>query len=566
MSSFSAPAGHRCYDLPAMKHSQRSGLAISSLALALSFGLALPAGLGACGGKKDADKPAEDKKADGGAPADAAAAEIKASDLPELGFDQLRRFNYPYGDGAAAFTKATAAYKAKPRDWAAVRTHAEAAIAKDPHHLDAHRMLAAAMAQDGDYTQAATHVLTALAADWTKQGAAAPADADLAGFWSSPAGAKLTATAAKIKEQFLAKASAGAPSGLWLLGRRSTFKLPEKAGVQSATTRGELYAYDRESKRFLRISQTDHSVAGFLRSPSGKELVLIGFDRLEVPAGAAKPAAKPAGGAVTKPGEDAEPPPEPAADPMPTEETGGAPPAPVAGPALKIARGFAVILDAATFEPLGKRISLPKGEQLAIGYAAGERLIAIVTASGAWDGGGEAQWLSIDTTTGKTTKTQPAMMERVVSISATGGDVLEPVAGLRGSPETGANLSELSTESGTAISIPDGATASRRSLSLAPDKARLAFATSPDPCNPDAAPSLYVADAATGAPKHLLTGKSRFLSRWLDATTLAYEDPEGGIRLWDATSGRESLRLADKGGLALAFLAVSAAPACVAAP
>lgn len=545
----------------------------SIIALSIATGLAL--GLGGCG-KKASDKPADDQaKADGGAPGDAgAAAEFKASDLPELGFDQLRRFNYPYGDGAAAYAKATAAYKAKPRDWAAVRTHAEAAIAKDPHHLDAHRMLAAAMAQDGDYTQAATHVLTALAADWTKQGTAAPADPDLAGFWSSPAGAKLTATAAKIKEQFLAKAAASAPSGLWLLGRRSTFKLPEKAGVQSATTRGELYAYDRESKRFLRISQTDHSVAGFLRSPSGKELVLIGFDRLEVPAGAAKPAAKPAAGAsgaVTKPSDDPEatPPAEPAepvGDPMPTEEGGGVAPAPAAGPVFKIARGFAIVLDAATFEPLGKRISLPKGEQLALGYAAGERLLAIATASGAWDGGGEAQWLAIDTTTGKTTKTQPATMERVIAISATGGDVLDPVAGLRASPETGANLSELSTESGTVISIPDGATASRRSLSLAPDKARLAFATSPDPCNPDAAPSLYVADAATGAPKHLLTGKSRFLSRWLDATTLAYEDPEGGIRLWDATSGRESLRLSDKGGLALAFLATSPAPACVAAP
>ncbi len=524
--------------------------------------LSIAVGLAGCG-KKASEQPPEDRaKTDGGAPADAvAAAEIKASDLPELGVDQLRRFNYPYGDGAAAFAKATAAYKAKPRDWAAVRTHAEAALAKDPHHLDAHRMLAAAMAQDGDYTQAAAHVLTALAADWTKQGTAAPADADLAGFWSSPAGAKLTATAAKIKEQFLARASA--PSGLWLLGRRSTFKLPEKAGVQSATTRGELYAYDRERKRFLRISQTDHSVAGFLRSPSGKELVLIGFDRVEVPAGAAKPAGG-ASGAVTKPGQAPEDAPA-AADPMPTEEDRPAP-APVASPSLKIARGFAVVLDAATFEPLGKRISLPKGEQLAVGYAAGERLIAIASASGAWDGGGEAQWLAIDTTTGKTTKTQPATMERVVSISATGGDVLDPVAGLRASPQTGANLSELSTESGTAISIPDGATASRRSLSLAPDKARLAFATSPDPCNPEAAPSLYVADAATGAPKHLLTGKSRFLSRWLDATTLAYEDPEGGIRLWDATSGRESLRLADKSGLALAFLATSSAPVCVTAP
>jgi hypothetical protein len=559
-----------------MKHSQPSRRFVLAsrdrlgVALALGLGLVIALGvaLGGCG--KKADKPGDDQKTDAGTPSDtgdagSGSAAIAASDVPELGVDQIRRFNYPYGDGAAAFTKATAAYKAKPRDWAAVRSHAEAALAKDPYHLDAHRMLAAAMAQDGDYTQASTHLLTAMAADWQKHGVTAPADPDLAGFWASPAGAKVTATGAKIKEAFLAKAA----SGLWLLGRRSTFKLPEKSGVQAATTRGELYAYDREGKRFLRLSQTDHSVAGFLRSPSGKELVLIGFDKLEIPAGAVtKPT--PSGGAVTKPDTGGTGDPAPAADPMPTEEAGGvptAPAAPAAGrPAIKIARAFAVVLDAATLEPIGKRTTLPKGEQVAVGYATGERLVAIATATGTWDGGGEAQWLAIDTTTGKTAKTQPATLERLIAISADGGDLLTPIAGLRASPETGANVAELSTEAGNAIPIPDGAPASRRSLSMSPDKARLAFATSPDPCNPDAAPSLYVADTATGAPKHLLTGKSRFLSRWLDATTLAYEDPEGGVRFWDATTGRESQRLADKGGLALAFLAGSAAPACVPAP
>ena len=53
------------------------------------------------------------------------------------------------------------------------------------------------------------------------------------------------------------------------------------------------------------------------------------------------------------------------------------------------------------------------------------------------------------------------------------------------------------------------------------------------------APSLYVADAKTGTLKHLLTAQSRFATRWLDANTLAYEDGDGAIRLWDATTGRE---------------------------
>lgn len=537
-----------------MNPSKLLALALTLCAPTLGVTLA-----GGCGSKEA--KPAEGKgkdaatAADAGAAADAAAP-VPVSDLPALGVDQVRRFNYPYGDGANAFAKATAAYKAKTRDWAAVKTNAEAAIAKDPHHLDAHRLLAAALAHDGDYTGAAAHVLTAMAADWTKHGTSAPADPDLAGLMASPAGAKLTATAAQLKEAFLKKAQ----SGLYVLGRRAAFKLPDKSGVQSATSRGELYSYDRESKRFLRLSQTDHSVAGFLRSPSGKELVLLGFDKLDVPAGAV--AAKPAGGAVTKP-DSGDAGGEPAADPMPKEE--GAPPAAgaAAKPTAKIARAFALVLDAATFEVLGKRTNLPKGQEVAVGYAAGERLVAVTVSSGSWQGGADAQWLGIDASTGKTAKTAATTVELAVAIAVDGGDVRAAVPGLRTTPEDGATVTALSTEAGTAIAIPDAAAASRPSLSLSPDKARVAFATAPDACNPDTAPSLYVADAATGAPKHLLTGKSRFISRWVDAQTLAYEDPEGAIRFWDATTGREALRLADKGGLALAFLASSPAPKCI---
>jgi hypothetical protein len=238
---------------------------------------------------------------------------------------------------------------------------------------------------------------------------------------------------------------------------------------------------------------------------------------------------------------------------------------------IKIARAYALILDAATFEVIGKRTTLPKGREVAVGYARGERLVAAIgdDVVGVLGGSGATaeapQWLALDASTGKTAKTEPTSVELVVVISAEGGDTIGPLAGVRTTPpleDGGATVTALASEAGTAIEIPDASAASRRSLALAPDKAHLAFATSPDPCNPDAAPSLYVAATATGVPKHLLTGKSRFISRWLDATTLAYEDPDGAVRLWDVTTGRESLRLSDKGGLALAFLATSAAPVC----
>ena len=66
--------------------------------------------------------------------------------------------------------------------------------------------------------------------------------------------------------------------------------------------------------------------------------------------------------------------------------------------------------------------------------------------------------------------------------------------------------------------------------------------------------------------KHLLTAKSRFATRWIDPTTLAYEDGDGAIRLWDALSQHEALRLDNRAGLALDVLSSSSGPLCKQAP
>nr|MBA2538324.1 hypothetical protein [Deltaproteobacteria bacterium] len=51
--------------------------------------------------------------------------------------------------------------------------------------------------------------------------------------------------------------------------------------------------------------------------------------------------------------------------------------------------------------------------------------------------------------------------------------------------------------------------------------------------------SLYVVDLEKGAHIHVLTARSQFAPRWVDATTLAYEDGEGSIRFWDATKEKQ---------------------------
>jgi hypothetical protein len=474
--------------------------------------------LGGCGKDRSATPGAQPAATPAPTPAPAALV------VPPLGVDSLRRLNYLYGDGSAAYDKAAAAYKATPRDWATVRAQSEAALAKDPHHLDAQHLLAVALAHDGDYSGAAPHLLEALAGDWLKFGPTLAADPDLTGMMTSPIGEQVRAAAATIERDVRAAAA----SGLWLVGRRSTFKVPAKPGAQYVTSRGELYAYDLASKRYLRLTETDHTVAGFVRAPSGKEVALIGYDKIELPADAS-------GKAVDK-----------AAPPM-------------------LARAYVLTIDPTTLETLGKRTSLPKARQLTVGYGPGEQLlVSAAPAAGRW-GLGPERWVSLDRSTGKTAKTQAAQLTNHVAITFEDGEAESPRTGIV-LPGDAPEVAALTTPAGVEVQIPESGKASRRSISVAPDGAHLAFATATDPCSAESAPSLYVVDSKSGALKHLLTGKSRFATTWIDNNLLAYEDNEGALRLWDASTGRETQRLTEKAGMALAFLAISPAPLCKTAP
>src|SRR6185295_1405402 len=131
---------------------------------------------------------------------------------------------------------------------------------KDAMHLGSHRLLAAALAETGEPAAAVDHLVTAIAGDYL-QFAPTLADDDLKGFMASPHGRAVSELAAKIRDEY-GRRIAG---GLWLVGRRSPFKWPKELGVAPATSRGELYAFDRETKRFFRLTHTDHQVMGFVR-------------------------------------------------------------------------------------------------------------------------------------------------------------------------------------------------------------------------------------------------------------------------------------------------------------
>ncbi len=471
-------------------------------AIAVLFVLALVG----CGKKSDPPK-AKDA---------AAGPQVAPLSAPASGVEAIKKMGFVWDDGTAAYDKAVVA--ARNKQWTAVRSNAETAVAKDPNHLDAHRLLASALAHDGEHAAAVDHLVTALAADYWKYGPGLEQDAELKELMATSHGAAVIALAARLHDDYQKRSA----TGLWLVGRRSTFKWPKDAGVQAATSRGELYAFDRETKRYLRLTHTDHKVAGFIRSPSGSEVAIVGFDKIDRPKGDEEPST--------------------------------------------FASAWIQTLDTTEWKPIGSKIKLEPAREISVGYGPGDQLlVATAPANGRW-GVGAVTMSSVDKTTGNQTKVEaPPPVPRVVVTLDEGKLVTAPpgvVATWTGDPPTAPSLKTT----GATIAIPESGAAALASLAVAPGGARLVFATAVDPCAKDTAPSLYVADTKTGALKHVLTATSRFATRWLDATTLAYEDGDGAVRLWDATISREVMRLDNKAGIALDVLSLAAAPLCKQAP
>jgi len=467
-----------------------------------------------CGRKTDAPARAKEDAAPAAAPLA----------MPALGVDQVRRFNFIYEAGSPAYDKAAAAYRKK--DWPAVRAAAEASLGKDPMHLGSHRLLAAALVQTGEPAAAVDHLVTALAADHVQYAPTLDED-DLKSFMASPHGQAVAALAARIGDD-CGKRIAG---GLWLVGRRSPFRWPKELGVQPSTSRGEVYAFDRETRRYFRLTHTDHQVLGFVRAAAGGEIAVVGFDRIDRPRDARDGEAAPL-----------------------------------------FARPWIQLYEAARWKPATPRIHLPAAREVALGYAAGDQLlVATAQATGRWTVG-EPLVSSVDRATGKLTKVTTALPATRLVVSLDEGHLVRVpdgvVAAWTGDPPVTASLK---APAGKPIQIPESGTAAQASIAGSPAGAHIAFATAVDPCARDAAPSLYVADAATGTYRHLLSAKSRFATRWLDAGVLAYEDGDGAIRLWDTATGRQVARLENRGGderpgLALDVLSLAGAPLCKQAP
>ena len=173
----------------------------------------------ACGSKKKDDGAGTGS----GKPIDAPW--VSALPMPALGVDAIRRMNYPYGEGADAYARAVAAYK--KADWPGVKDACEAALKKDGGHLDAHRLLAVALAQLGEHAAAVDHLVSVIAADYYGYGVAFGTDKLLEGFRATPHGQAVAQLANQIRDEYAKKLG----TALMFVARRSAFRYENKPGV-----------------------------------------------------------------------------------------------------------------------------------------------------------------------------------------------------------------------------------------------------------------------------------------------------------------------------------------------
>ncbi|HEU5060456.1 MAG TPA: hypothetical protein VFU21_28190 [Kofleriaceae bacterium] len=460
----------------------------------------------------------DDKKADPAGAAKSVAEHTTTTAevaLLPLGVEKPADFNYSSGKAEKAYRPVADAYKRK--DWTAVKSACDETLELDKRHLDAHRMLASALAQQGEYEKALEHLSIALAADWIRWGGKVEIDPDLEPLVSSPLGARLKEMNAAYKEELLRRARAG----LLVVARRGPFKPPQKdprkKGGARMASRAELFAYDKESGRWLRLTQTGFQVVGFLASPGGDEIAYVTVREVTMP-----------------------------------DDPKAAPPV--------LASARIGTLSLASPDTPGKEAEVKNARTLALEYLPGDELVATAYQPQGYWGLGNATSYSIDKAAGKAKASKaPPPGGRRLLVRFEGVELETPgdADGIAAdwNPETGTAEEFVLDASKKRVQLPKGEAARRASIAWSPDRKKVAFATQADPCADkpaDRASALYLVDVESGKLKHVSKGQAAFSPRFLDAATLAYADEEGGVRLYDAAAGRETGKLSTRGGVGLA--------------
>lgn len=174
-----------------------------------------------------------------------------------LGMPEVTAFAYGRRAGQPAYRLARASEASG--EWAEVAAHCRQALATDPDHLGAAYLLAVALAKTGgDREQIVTALGTAVAGDFGKWGDASLEQPALQPFLASTLG---EAWRRRVEQDRSAFAAALARSLI-------------------VTAQHDLYAYDGETKRWLRLTRTGGAVVGALLVRSHHRLAYVTRERV----------------------------------------------------------------------------------------------------------------------------------------------------------------------------------------------------------------------------------------------------------------------------------------------
>jgi len=204
---------------------------------------------GGCSGRPGSgSEKAAERDSDGGV---VRAALMVPSPLP-LGKAEVDEFGYRRGPGRGEFDRAVQIEKRArdASDWREVVAACRSALAADPGHLDASWLLAAALARLGEHDAILEPLSTAVAGDWAKWGERSLALPLFRDFLASPSGEAWR----QLAEQYRAAFAQSARRALVVLAH-------------------ELYGWDPETGRWLRLTRTSGTVVAALPGPQASGLI-----------------------------------------------------------------------------------------------------------------------------------------------------------------------------------------------------------------------------------------------------------------------------------------------------
>ncbi len=146
------------------------------------------------------------------------------------------------------------------RDWHRAWQTSQEVLRTDTENLEAAWLSALSAAALGKYERVVAPLSQAVAGDWMKWGERSLTDPDLQEFLQTPQGIDYRS----LQQHYRQRVRASLARALLVI-----------ANATSMGRHGEVYAYDRQSERFIRLTHTDNAVVGYALAPDRSQLLYV---------------------------------------------------------------------------------------------------------------------------------------------------------------------------------------------------------------------------------------------------------------------------------------------------